>query len=208
MERRHFLQAASLFLPLSMLPETSAANTPNPLIPNALSHPTSPIYLPPLPPLAHNGGMNIRTWMRSSMTGGVFSSVECAVAPKTMGPSPHFHKELDELMYVMEGTASVIVDGKEVQIEAGGWHLRPRLLTHTFWNASDKPLRFVDMYFNQPFEEYLEQIFFELTPEKGYPFGSEKRQQAHDKLKQQFGLVNAATSGKERKDIMEKYGLK
>ena len=207
MERRHFLQATSFLLPLSMLPETSAAAS-KPLIPNALSYPTQPIYLPPLPPLAHNGGMNIRTWMRSTMTGGVFSSVECAVAPKTMGPAPHFHKELDELMYVLEGTASVVVDGKEVQIEAGGWHLRPRLLTHTFWNASDKALRFVDMYFNQPFEEYLERIFFELTPEKGYPFGSEKRQQANDKLKEQFGLVYAPTSGKERQVIMEKHGLK
>lgn len=214
MERRHFLQAASFLLPLPMvpgqvriLPETSAASS-NSLIPNALTNPISPIYLPPLPPLHHNGGMNIRTWMRSSMTGGVFSSVECAVAPKTMGPSPHLHKELDELMYVFEGTASVIVDGKEVQIEAGGWHLRPRLLTHTFWNASDKPLRFVDMYFNQPFEDFLERIFFELTPEKGYPFGSEQRQKAHDKLNEQYGLVYAPTARKERQDIMEKYGLK
>ncbi len=202
MERRHFLHALGFLLPLSQVKGESAKNTP------FLSEPINPIYLPPLPPLAHNGGLNIRTWVRSSMTGGVFSSVECAVAPKTMGPPPHFHKELDELMYVLEGTAGVVVDGKAVQIEAGGWHLRPRLLTHTFWNASDKPLRFVDMYFNQPFEEFLEQIFFELTPEKGYPFGSEKRQKEHDKLNEKFGLVYAPTCMDERKAIMEKYALK
>ena len=191
-----------------MLPVLGNANTSNSLINNDLEGSIKPIYLPPMPPLAHKDSMNIRTWLRSEMTGGVYSCVECAVAPKTMGPPPHYHKELDELMYVIEGTASVIVDGKEVQIEAGGWHLRPRMLPHTFWNASEKPLRFVDMYFNQPFETFLEQLFFELTPEKGYPFGSEKRQKAHDKLNEQFGLVYAPTAREERQAIAQKYGLK
>jgi mannose-6-phosphate isomerase-like protein (cupin superfamily) len=209
MERRNFLQAATLFAPLGgMLPEWAIAESKNPLITGDLPKKISPLYLPPLPPLAHNGTMNIRTWIRSSMTGGVYSSVECVVAPKVMGPPPHLHKELDELMFVLEGTASVMVDGKEVQVEAGGWHLRPRMLTHTFWNATDKPLRFVDMYFNQAFEEFLEQIFFELTPEKGYAFGSAKLEAAHRKLNEKFGLVYAATSGAERQEIVHKYGLK
>ncbi len=208
MERRDFFQAASFLLPLSILPEMAHARTAQSPLNTGLKDAIKPIYLPPMLPLEHNGSMNIRTWMRSEMTGGVYSCVECAVAPKTMGPSPHYHKELDELMLVLEGTASVIVDGKEIQVEAGGWHLRPRLLTHTFWNASDKPLRFVDMYFNQPFEVFLERIFFDLTPEKGYPFGSEQRKTEHDKLNEQFGLVYAPTAGQERQAIVEKYGLK
>lgn len=208
MERRNFIQAATLLAPLGMFPEwATAAPRDAQLLPGE-SDPIKPLYLPPLPPLAHNGTMNIRTWVRSAMTGGVYSSVECVVAPKVMGPPPHLHKELDELMFVLEGTASVIVDGREIQVEAGGWHLRPRMLTHTFWNATDKPLRFVDMYFHQPFEEFLEQIFFELTPEKGYDYGSEKREKAHQKLNEQFGLVYAPTCGAERQEIMNKYGLK
>ncbi len=207
MERRNFIQAASLFAPFAGLSGLTTA-APNFLQNADPTQTIKPLYLPPLPPLAHNGSMNIRTWIRSSMTGGVYSSVECVVAPKVMGPPPHLHKELDELMLVLEGTASVIVDGKEVQVEAGGWHLRPRMLTHTFWNATDKPLRFVDMYFNQPFEEFLEQIFFELTPEKGYDFGSKKRELAHNKLNEKFGLVYAPTSGAERQAIVDKYGLK
>ena len=63
-----------------------------------------------------------------------------------MGPPPHYHRELDELMYVVEGTASVLVGKEIVEINAGGWHLRPREIKHTFWNASDEPLRFFDMY--------------------------------------------------------------
>jgi gentisate 1,2-dioxygenase len=130
------------------------------------------------------------------------------VAPKVMGPPPHLHKELDELMYVLEGTASVLVGDEVVDIPAGGWHFRPRNLKHTFWNASESPLRFVDMYFNQPFETFLERIFFELTPEKGFPPGSEQHKREHDKLNEQFGLVYASTAGAERDNIIKQYNLK
>ena len=117
-----------------------------------------PVLLPPAT-VGTSWGLNIRTRVRSEMTGGVYSNVETAVAPKTMGPPPHHHKELDELMYVLEGTASVLVGKEVVEVQAGGWHLRPRLITHTFWNAGNATLRFIDMYFNQPFEQYLEKIF-------------------------------------------------
>lgn len=167
-----------------------------------------PVLLPSQPPLEHNNGMQIRVWVRSSMTNGLYSNVECAVAPKLMGPPPHYHKELDELMYVVEGTASVLVGDEVVEIQAGGWHLRPRLILHTFWNASDKPLRFYDMYFNQPFEEYLEQIFHELTPDKGYPEGSEKKNNAMTALNEKFGLVFPDNAFAKMQDIKQEFGLK
>jgi mannose-6-phosphate isomerase-like protein (cupin superfamily) len=179
MERRDFLLKSSILSAFGLtLPFMSDAKTTN----NSLQ----PVLLPSQPPLEHNNGMQIRVWVRSSMTNGLYSNVECAVAPKLMGPPPHYHKELDELMYVVEGTASVLVGDEVVEIQAGGWHLRPRLILHTFWNASDKPLRFYDMYFNQPFEEYLEQIFHELTPDKGYPEGSEKKKQRYDGVKRKI----------------------
>lgn len=175
---------------------------------NLTSDPLQPFYLPPSAPLLHKGSMDIRVWVRSKMTGGVYSCVECAVAPMVMGPPPHFHKELDELMYVVEGTASVMVEDELVEIPAGGWHFRPRNLRHTFWNASDQPLRFVDMYFNQPFEEFLEQIFHELTPEKGFPQGSAQLRKQQELLNEKFGLVYAPTAFEERQAIAAKYGLK
>lgn len=167
-----------------------------------------PFLLPPMEPLQHKGGMDIRVWVRAAMTGGVYSCVECAVAPKLMGPPPHLHRELDELMFVLEGKASVLVGDEVVEVPAGGWHFRPRNLRHTFWNASKKPLRFVDMYFNQPFEVFLERIFHELTPENGYPRGSEQLKRERDLLNEQYGLVYAPTAGEERQAIAEKYGLK
>lgn len=167
-----------------------------------------PLLLPSLPPLEHNGGMSIRTWVRSSMTNGLYSNVECAVAPKLMGPPPHYHRELDELMYVLDGTASILIGEDIVEVQAGGWHLRPRMLKHTFWNASDQPLRFIDMYFNQPFEEYLEKVFHELTAENGYPDGSEAKNREMNALIEKFGLVFPEDSFSQRDEIMSKFGLK
>ncbi|MEZ4904053.1 MAG: cupin domain-containing protein [Spirosomataceae bacterium] len=111
-------------------------------------------------------------------------------------------------MLVLEGTASVLVGDEVVQVEAGGWHLRPRMIKHTFFNASEKPLRFIDMYFNQPFENYLERVFHELTAENGYASGSEAKGKEIKRLHEQYGLMAAADSGAERQAIVKKYGLK
>ena len=207
MERRNFLVTSGLLAAFSALSPIASISIPVSQM-TGTSENLMPVLLPAMPPLEHKGGMDLRVWMRSAMTNGLFSSVECAVAPKLMGPAPHHHLELDEIMYVIEGTASVLVGKEVVEVHAGGWHLRPRLITHTFWNASDKPLRFVDMYFNQPFEEYLERVFHELTPENGYPQGSEKKNKEISALTEKFGVVHLPDAWEERKAIAARYGLK
>jgi mannose-6-phosphate isomerase-like protein (cupin superfamily) len=127
MQRRDFLSTASLLAGFAVTPNIGFCQG------NLQQEQIKPVLLPAQEPLDHKGGMDIRVWVRSAMTGGVYSSVECAVAPKVMGPPPHYHKELDELMLVLEGTASVLIDGEVVEIAAGGWHLRPRNLVHTFF---------------------------------------------------------------------------
>lgn len=176
--------------------------------PRASDHDLKPVLLSPLPPLEDGGSMNIRTRIYSEMTNGVYSSVECAVAPHTMGPPPHMHKTLDELMYVTEGTAHVLIGNEVVEVTAGGWHLRPRMIKHTFWNAGEKTLRFIDMYFHQPFEQYLEKIFLELNEAHGYPEGSEAKTKAIQQLNEEFGVLFAEDSWSERQQIANEYGLK
>ncbi|MEI6899374.1 MAG: cupin domain-containing protein [Bacteroidota bacterium] len=144
MGRREFMLKPGMLTAMLAVAQNPFATTLNEPLADALK----PVLLPSKPPLEDKGGMDIRVWVRSNMTNGLFSSVECAVAPKMMGSPPHYHKELDELMMVQEGTASILIGDEEVQVQAGGWHLRPRMIKHTFWNATDKPLRFIDMYFN------------------------------------------------------------
>lgn len=202
MERRDFITQAGLLSALAMLPTPGmAAESP------AAPEDIKPFLLPAQAPLAHNGGMDIRVWVRSSMTGGLYSSVETAVAPKLMGPPPHYHEALDELMYVVEGTASLLQGDEVVQVQAGGWHMRPRKLKHTFFNASDKPLRFIDMYFNQPFEEYLEQIFKVMTPANGYVDGTEKKTKAMNDLNTRFGVIFPPGAFQQMDALKKEYGL-
>lgn len=210
MERRNFLLSAGILTAFGALSRTAAGAIYTSFNKDEVlssATPVKEVLLPAMSPLEHNGGMAIRVWVRSAMTNGLYSSVETAVAPRVMGPPPHMHKELDELMYVVEGTASILIGEEVVQVEAGGWHLRPRMIPHTFWNASEKPLRFIDMYFNQPFEEYLERIFLELTSENGFPDDSDAKHQEIDRLNEKFGLVFAPDSWDKRQEIARKYGL-
>jgi len=66
---------------------------------------------------------------------------------------------------VLEGTVSVRVKGKIFEVEAGGFHLRPRGIEHTFFNCTDKPIRFMHLYFNQNFDNYLEDFFLKIVPD-------------------------------------------
>lgn len=204
MERRNFMLHAGLLASFAGISKATFGN----VLDNKIGDPLKPVLLPATPALDHKGSMDIKVWVKSAMTGGVYSNVECAVAPKTMGPAPHYHLELDELMYVVEGTASVLVGDDIVHIEAGGWHMRPRMIKHTFWNASSQPLRFFDMYFNQPFEEYLEAVFHTYTPENGYDRGSAKFREAMGKLSNQFGLKRFDNAEAEKQSIMNQFGLK
>lgn len=172
--------------------------------------PLAPFYIgPEAEPLTPGPtGLNIRTRVRSAQTNGQFSCVEFAVAPKKMGPAPHLHKDLDELMYVIEGTASVLVGDTVYQVEAGGWHLRPRGIVHTFWNATDKPVLAIDCYFQQPFEEYLEASFQTIPAEarkRGLTMDSPEIRKMYNDLQARFGMVGFP---EKRQAIVDKYGLK
>ncbi len=202
MERRNFLQSTALLTAFG-IPSSSVFS-----LPTESTDPIKPFLLPGQPALSDNGGMDIRVWVRNEATSGLFSSIECAVASKLMGPPPHAHKELDELMYVLEGTASVLLGDEVVEIKSGGWHMRPRMIKHTFFNSSDQPLRFIDMYFNQPFEEYLEAVFHQLTPENGYPNGSQKKSDEIKRLSEKFGLIQFDDAMDQRRQLIKEYGLK
>jgi mannose-6-phosphate isomerase-like protein (cupin superfamily) len=91
--------------------------------------PIKPFYLAP-----NNGGSQGFDFLkiRYEQTNNQFAAQELTAPPKTMGPAPHIHKDLDEVMRVIKGTATVLI-GKEVyKVEEGGWLIRPHGIVHTF----------------------------------------------------------------------------
>lgn len=204
MERRNFL-AAGLLGGAAVLTARPAAWASGP----ETAPPAAPFYIAPRGPLAPGpGNVDVRTLVHAAQTNGQFSNVEVAVGPKQMGPAPHLHHDLDELMYVVEGTATVMI-GKEIyEVKAGGWNFRPRGVPHTFWNATNGPLRFIDCFFNQNFEDYLDELFHRVIPDmlqkKLTPAAPEIAARLAA-LDQKFGVT---WFHEQRQPLVDKYGLK
>ena len=141
MKRRNFIAtsilgsfAGSSFLSnaFAQLPDDKSGAITNKIKKRLLK----PFYIKPDNSLGYRGGAKIRF----DQTNNQFSSVELIIPPKTIGPAPHVHKDLDEVMRVMKGTVTVMVGEELFEVEEGGWHLRPHGIVHTFWNAGDDPL--------------------------------------------------------------------
>lgn len=167
-----------------------------------------PFLIPKEKPLEIGAfGGDVRTIIHSKNTGGQFSCVETVLAPKKMAGSPHKHDELDELMYVLEGTATVLVGNDVVEVPAGSWHLRPRGVVHAVWNGGDIPFRLLDMYFNQNFEDYLDELFHKIYPEvfrRGLSFDDPQIKKRLDELNSEFGLTYYDEM---YEPLIKKYGL-
>jgi hypothetical protein len=63
------------------------------------------------------------------------------------------------------------------------------------------------MYFNQPFEEYLEMLFKEYTPANGYAEGSEKKIKAMIALNTKFGVVFPDGAFGQMDALKKEFGL-
>ncbi len=203
MKRQSFLSAGIGGIVAMTLPHAAAGT------PAGNKEPLQPFYIPPVAPLFYGpGNTDIRTIIHSKQTNHQFSNVEVAVAPKQMGPSPHIHKDLDELMYVLEGTATVMI-GKEVyEVKAGGWNFRPRGIPHAFWNAASTPLRFIDCFFNQPFENYLEELFHKIIPDMVTKRLTPSAPEIADRIAAIDKTFGVTWFHEQRQAIIEKYGLK
>ncbi len=66
--------------------------------------------------------------------GGALGIVEGTIHPGTLIP-PHTHSREDECFYVLEGTLTFDHDGVEEQADTGAYVIRPRGISHAFWNG-------------------------------------------------------------------------
>jgi hypothetical protein len=99
---------------------------------------------------------------------------------------------------VLEGELSVIQDGK-VQIASPGQYIvKPRGIFHTFWNAGNERVRFIEVIVPGNFGYY----FAELAPflEPGKPPQLDKVRETGAK----YGLIVDPTGAE---SIIKQYGL-
>lgn len=182
-----------------------------------MTTPTIPPFAPAYTAPGHNAnnapmldvlGMAVGVKLQHAQTYGQFSCVEVSLAPRQMGPPPHVHYALDEIMYVTEGTVSVLEGDQVIEVSAGGWHFRPRGIVHTFWNGHAQPAKFIDMYPSlQDFAHYLEelaQLSADLYSEGASPFAPE----SIARFKALDTRYNHEVFYEQMPDHMAKYGPK
>lgn len=63
-------------------------------------------------------GIDMKVMLGAEHTGGTFSAIVAEVKPGE-GPPPHLHRDREEYFYVLEGTYSLGVNGKEFDDRSG-----------------------------------------------------------------------------------------
>ncbi|HJU36467.1 MAG TPA: cupin domain-containing protein [Gaiellaceae bacterium] len=108
----------------------------------------------------HLFDLGVHFLLASQSTGGSFALVEHTLPPRALGAPLHRHANEDEYSYVLEGRLGAQLGDEVVEAGPGELVRKPRGQEHTFWNAGDEPLRFLEIISPGGFERY----FRELAP--------------------------------------------
>ena len=103
------------------------------------------------------GGMGVFFKIFGEETGQALAVVEHPVGPRVLIP-PHTHTETDEYSYVLEGEIGARIGDRILSARAGTYVLKPRNIKHTFWNATDKPARIIEILSPARFEKFFEEM--------------------------------------------------
>ena len=87
-------------------------------------------------------------------TNGAYSFVEIVSEPGD-GTPLHVHQHEDEYLFVLEGTARLVVGDRIFDAEAGTMVALPKNIPHAWGNRSDSPLRIVGIAYPGGVEEAL-----------------------------------------------------
>lgn len=86
------------------------------------------------------------------------SIVEHDLPPRALGAPLHTHTHEDEFSYVLEGRLGAQLGDEVVEAGPGELVRKPRGQEHTFWNAGDGPLRFLEVIAPGRFAGYFREV--------------------------------------------------
>lgn len=103
------------------------------------------------------GGMGVFFKIYGDETGGTLAVWEHPVGPGALVP-PHTHSDTDEYSYVIEGEIGARIGDRIITAQVGTYVFKPRGFMHTFWNATDKPARIMEIVSPARFEKFAEAV--------------------------------------------------
>lgn len=104
------------------------------------------------------GGSRLSLKATAKEAGGAFFLSETTLEPGFPGPPLHIHRELTDMFYVLEGTATFQVGEETIEGPPGTFVCAPPETPHTFTNRSSGTVRLLN--FNVPggFEHYMRDL--------------------------------------------------
>ena len=105
----------------------------------------------------HEGGLGVLFKIYGRETGESLAVVEHPIDPRRLVP-PHTHADVDEYSYVLEGEIGARIGDRVISASRGTYVLKPRGIMHTFWNATDRPARILEILSPAKFERFFEEM--------------------------------------------------
>ncbi len=103
------------------------------------------------------GELAFRTVVPSAF-GSAISLFEAELASRTLSGPLHIHEREDAVSYVLDGCLTFQVGNEVLAAPAGTAVIQPRGVQHTFWNASAKPARALDVVIPGGLERFYEDV--------------------------------------------------
>lgn len=89
----------------------------------------------------HIGGLEINFLLDGEDTDGSLVQFEFVVPPNIKVPAPHFHVEVDETLYIMEGVLTQTVGTETLELHPGDHCFIKRGIVHGFNNLGTQTAR-------------------------------------------------------------------
>lgn len=107
----------------------------------------------------------LRHRVPADLLGGTTSIHEGLLAPGELIP-PHTHAHEDQCIYVVSGTVHLEIGGEIIEAPAGTYVIKPRGLSHAFWNPGTTPALALEITSPGGFESYYHDMAAAATPEQ------------------------------------------
>lgn len=114
-------------------------------------------------------GVEIAVLAGAEETDGAWSLFEYMAEAGFQGPPPHYHEEMIEGFYILEGTMVFSIDGQDRTVGPGEYVLVPTHTVHAFAFTEDGPGRFLLQVSPGGFEGYFEALARLMAEEDGWP---------------------------------------
>lgn len=95
----------------------------------------------PIKEIINFGSLQLNFLLDGDDTNNTLVMFELIVGPKAKVPAPHFHVDVDEVLYGLEGILTQTVGNKVLELKPGDKCFIPRGVVHGFTNNHDLPAK-------------------------------------------------------------------